>query len=148
MKVIVINGPNLNMLGSREKDVYGKNTLEDLQIYIKEEFKALEKEITIDFFQSNHEGYIIDKIHEANEKYDAVVINPGAFTHYSYAISDALKCIEKDVIEVHISNIHKREEFRQKSVTANACIGQISGLGFDSYILAIKYHIKKYKRAF
>ncbi|HSQ88681.1 type II 3-dehydroquinate dehydratase [Romboutsia sp.] len=143
MKIIVINGPNLNMLGKREKDIYGKNTLNDLEKYIKEKFKGLENTITIDFFQSNHEGYIIDKIHDAMKKYDAVVINPGAFTHYSYAIHDAIKAIDIDVVEVHISNIHQREEFRQKSVTASACIGQISGFGFDSYILGIKALINR-----
>ena len=91
----------------------------------------------IDFFQSNHEGDIIDKLHEANEKFDGVVINPGAFTHYSYAIHDAITSISIKVVEVHISNIHNREAFRQKSVTASACIGQISGFGFYSYILGV-----------
>lgn len=138
MKIIVINGPNLNMLGKREKGIYGKNTLNDLEKYIKEEFKELEKSITIDFFQSNHEGYIIDTIHDSIEKYDGIVINPGAFTHYSYAIHDAIKAVDIDVVEVHISNIHQREEFRKKSVTASACIGQISGFGFDSYIFGIR----------
>ncbi|RDY24811.1 type II 3-dehydroquinate dehydratase [Romboutsia maritimum] len=134
MKIIVINGPNLNMLGKREPKVYGNNTLEDLVSYIKKEFDG---RVEIEFFQSNHEGDIIDKLHEANENFDGVVINPGAFTHYSYAIHDAIKSINKQVVEVHISNIHDREEFRQKSVTAKACIGQISGFGFYSYILGV-----------
>lgn len=134
MKIIVINGPNLNMLGKREPKVYGNNTLEDLVSYIKKEFDG---RVEIEFFQSNHEGDIIDKLHEANENFDGVVINPGAFTHYSYAIHDAIKSINKKVVEVHISNIHDREEFRQKSVTAKACIGQISGFGFYSYILGV-----------
>ncbi|MDK2563205.1 type II 3-dehydroquinate dehydratase [Romboutsia sedimentorum] len=138
MNIIVINGPNLNMLGKREKSIYGKNTLSDLETYIKEEFKVSENDLCIDFFQSNHEGCIIDKIHDAMGIYDGIVINPGAFTHYSYAIHDAIKSIDIDVVEVHISNIHQREEFRQKSVTAKACIGQISGLGFDSYIFGIR----------
>lgn len=139
MKIIVINGPNLNMLGKREPDIYGNETLDDLTKYVKDEFKD---DVDIEFFQSNHEGYIIDKLHEANEKFDGVVINPGAFTHYSYAIHDAIKSISTKVVEVHISNIHQREEFRQKSVTAGACIGQISGFGFESYILGIKSLLK------
>ncbi len=134
MKILVINGPNLNMLGKRETNVYGKNTLEDLMSYME---KTFEEKVKFEFFQSNHEGYIIDKLHEANGVFDGIVINPGAFTHYSYAIADAIKSINVKVIEVHISNIHKREEFRHKSVTASGCIGQISGFGFYSYILGV-----------
>lgn len=134
MKIIVINGPNLNMLGKREPKVYGNNTLEDLENYIRNEFK---EKIDVEFFQSNYEGAIIDMLHRANDEFDGVVINPGAFTHYSYAIHDAIKSIKTKVVEVHISNVHQREEFRQKSVTAAACIGQISGLGFYGYILGI-----------
>ena len=134
MKIIVINGPNLNMLGKREPTVYGNNTLEDLENYIRNEFK---EKIDVEFFQSNYEGAIIDMLHKANDEFDGVVINPGAFTHYSYAIHDAIKSIKTKVVEVHISNVHQREDFRQKSVTAAACIGQISGLGFYGYILGI-----------
>ncbi|MDU2197516.1 MAG: type II 3-dehydroquinate dehydratase [Peptostreptococcaceae bacterium] len=134
MKIIVINGPNLDMLGKREPTVYGNNTLEDLENYIRNEFK---EKIDVEFFQSNYEGAIIDMLHRANDEFDGVVINPGAFTHYSYAIHDAIKSIKTKVVEVHISNVHQREEFRQKSVTAAACIGQISGLGFYGYILGI-----------
>lgn len=142
MKFLVINGPNLNMLGKREKEIYGERTIDDLKDYIKKECKIIDENIVVDFFQSNHEGDIIDKIHEANTLYDGIVINPGAFTHYSYAIYDAIMSVQLDVVEVHISNVHKREEFRQKSVTAKACIGQISGFGFDSYILGINALIK------
>ena len=134
MKIIVINGPNLDMLGKRKPTVYGNNTLEDLENYIRNEFK---EKIDVEFFQSNYEGAIIDMLHRANDEFDGVVINPGAFTHYSYAIHDAIKSIKTKVVEVHISNVHQREEFRQKSVTAAACIGQISGLGFYGYILGI-----------
>ena len=134
MKIIVINGPNLDMLGKREPTVYGNNTLEDLENYIRNEFK---EKIEVEFFHSNYEGAIIDMLHRANDEFDGVVINPGAFTHYSYAIHDAIKSIKTKVVEVHISNVHQREEFRQKSVTAAACIGQISGLGFYGYILGI-----------
>ena len=132
MKIIVINGPNLNLLGKREPTVYDNNTLEDLENYIKNEFK---EKIDVEFFQSNYEGAIIDMLHRANDEFDGVVINPGAFTHYSYAIHDAIRSIKTKVVEVHISNIHQREEFRQKSVTAASCIGQISGFGFYGYIL-------------
>ena len=135
MKILVINGPNLNMLGKRETNVYGDHTLEDLHCYIEESFKET---VDFEFFQSNHEGEIIDKLHEASDIFDGVVINPGAFSHYSYAIYDAIKSININCVEVHISNIHQRqEEFRKKSVTAGACIGQISGFGFYGYILAI-----------
>ena len=135
MKILVINGPNLNMLGKREPHIYGNATLEDLECFIKDTF---ENKIDIEFFQSNHEGYIIDKLHESNDIFDGVVINPGAFTHYSYAIYDAIKSININCVEVHISNIYNRqEEFRKKIVTAGACIGQISGFGFYGYILAI-----------
>lgn len=134
MKIIVINGPNLDMLGKREPTIYGNNTLEDLENYIRNEFK---EKVNVEFFQSNYEGAIIDMLHKANDEFDGVVINPGAFTHYSYAIHDAIKSIKTKVVEVHISNIHQREEFRQKSVTASACIGQISGFGFYGYVLGI-----------
>ena len=135
MKILVINGPNLNMLGNREPHIYGNTTLDDLINFVKDTFID---DFEIDFFQSNHEGEIIDKLHESNNIYDGVVINPGAFTHYSYAIYDAIKSININCVEVHISNIHQRQEdFRKKSVTAGACIGQISGFGFYGYILAI-----------
>ena len=135
MKILVINGPNLNMLGNREPHIYGNATLDDLINFVKDTFIY---SFEIDFFQSNHEGEIIDKLHESNNIYDGVVINPGALTHYSYSIYDAIKSININCVEVHISNIHSRqEEFRKKSVTAGACIGQISGFGFYGYILAI-----------
>ena len=143
MKILVINGPNLNMLGKREPHIYGNATLEDLENLIKDTFKD---KIYIEFFQSNHEGGIIDRLHESNDTFDGVVINPGAFTHYSYAIYDAIKSININCVEVHISNIHQRqEEFRKKSVTAGACIGQISGFGFYGYILAINAIVNSYK---
>lgn len=143
MKILVINGPNLNMLGKREPHIYGNATLKDLENLIKDTFKD---KIYIEFFQSNHEGDIIDRLHESNDTFDGVVINPGAFTHYSYAIYDAIKSININCVEVHISNIHQRqEEFRKKSVTAGACIGQISGFGFYGYILAINAIVNSYK---
>lgn len=138
MKILIINGPNLNMLGTRETNIYGNKTLDDLYQIIEKEF-----ECEFEFFQSNHEGEIIDKIHSAQGNFDGVVINPGAYTHYSYAISDAIKCVDLDFVEVHISNIHKREEFRSTSVTAKNCVGQISGLGFYGYILAVNYLLNR-----
>lgn len=136
MKILVINGPNLNMLGIREPGIYGASTLKDLENMIKN--RAGEMNIEVSFFQSNTEGEIINEIHAAYKKYDGIIINPGALTHYSYALHDAISSIDIPAIEVHISNIHKREEFRHKSVTAPACKGQICGLGFNGYILALE----------
>lgn len=138
MKIMVINGPNLNMLGVREKNIYGTKDFKDVCKYVEEEAKKRGHEVTL--FQSNIEGEIINCIQKAYyEKYDGIVINPGAFTHYSYAIHDAIKGIDEiPTVEVHLSNIHKREEFRHKSVTAPACIGQICGFGEFGYVMAIE----------
>ena len=137
MKIMVINGPNLNMLGMREPEVYGNRTYSDLENYIED--YCTQKGIEVTVLQSNSEGEIIDFIHHTSGNFDGIVINPGAYTHYSYAIHDALTSVSVPAIEVHISNIHKREEFRHKSVTAPACVGQIAGLGFHGYLLAIDY---------
>ncbi len=141
MKVLVMNGPNINMVGIREPDVYGKKDFNMLLTEIKKQADSLN--IEVEMFQSNSEGAIIDCIQNAHNKFDGIVINPGAYTHYSYAISDAIKAISVPVIEVHLSNIHAREQFRRTSVTAEGCIGQISGMGFDSYMLALKYFASK-----
>ena len=122
-KILVINGPNLNMLGVREPQVYGEKTYADLENYIEE--YCAQKGIEVTVLQSNGEGEIIDFIHHALGNSDGIVINPGAYTHYSYAICDALKSVEVPAVEVHLSNIHNREEFRRTSVTAPSCIGQI-----------------------
>lgn len=143
MKIMVINGPNLNMLGSREPDVYGEKSYADLEAYIEKYAEEAGVEAVV--LQSNGEGEIIDYIQYAMGASDAIIINPGAYTHYSYAIYDALKSVSLPAVEVHISNIHKREEFRHKSVTAPACIGQICGLGFRGYTLAIDYLIENVK---
>lgn len=135
-KVLVINGPNLNMLGVREPGVYGTVSLSTIIQGLNELAGALS--IELESFQSNHEGDIIDKIHEAFGTKDGIVINPGAFTHYSYAIRDALSTVQLPTVEVHISNIHKREEFRHHSVTAPVVIGQISGFGAQSYELGLR----------
>lgn len=134
-KVLFINGPNLNLLGTREKEIYGNETLEEIAVKVNNE--ALKCNIDIDFIQTNHEGEIIDQLQGARGKYDGIILNPGAFTHYSIAIRDAIKAIEIPVIEVHLSNIYAREEFRSKSVIAPVCMGQISGLGSRGYILAL-----------
>ena len=139
MKILVINGPNLNFLGIREKNIYGNQDYDYLIKMIEDH--AAEKGIEVECFQSNHEGAIIDKIQEAyfNET-DGIVINPGAYTHYSYAIHDALKSLEKPVkVEVHISDIQSREDFRKVSVTAPACDKQIYGKGLAGYIEAMDY---------
>lgn len=135
MKLLIINGPNLNMLGIREKGIYGKGTYSDLCDMLQK--KADEINVDIATVQSNIEGEIINFIHNAKGKCDGIIINPGAYTHYSIAIYDALLAVNIPTIEVHISNIHRREEFRHKSVTAAACVGQICGLGFDGYLLAM-----------
>lgn len=135
-KIMVINGVNLNMLGIREPDVYGHQSYDDLLNYIGK--YAKEKGIEVYFYQSNHEGDIVDCIQECYfKKIDGIIINPGAYTHYSYAIHDAIKGVNIPTIEVHISNLTTREDFRQNSVIKPACIAQIMGKGFDSYIEAI-----------
>ena len=136
MKILVVNGPNINFLGIREKNIYGQNTYKDLCDYVENEGKKLGVEVEV--VQSNSEGAIIDFLQAAyDKKVDGIVINPGAYTHYSIAIYDALKGVNIPTVEVHISNIHTREEFRRKSVTAPACIGQICGFGFYGYIMGI-----------
>lgn len=136
MKIKLINGPNLNLLGIREKNIYGNRDFNTIIAEVIEEGQKLGHEIIA--FQSNIEGEIINEIHSAYfDGFDGIIINPGAFTHYSIAIYDALKGVEIDTIEVHLSNIYKREEFRHKSVTAPACIGQISGFGEFGYKMAI-----------
>ena len=136
MRILVINGPNLNFLGIREKGIYGNQDYNYLLGLLEEKAKSLD--ITIETFQSNSEGEIIDRIQKAYfDEIDGIIINPGAFTHYSYAIRDALASITTPKIEVHISNVHQREEFRQLSVTAAVCNGQIVGLGLQGYLLAV-----------
>lgn len=135
-KYLIINGPNLNMLGIREPEIYGHDTYDDLCSFISD--FALLNNLEVSFFQSNEEGTIITKIQEAMNEFDGIVINPGAYAHYSYAIHDAIKAVPTPVFEVHISDISKRDEFRRRSVTAPACKGMISGLGFSGYTLALE----------
>ncbi|QBJ87624.1 3-dehydroquinate dehydratase [Chryseobacterium gleum] len=131
MKVLIINGPNLNLLGTREPEIYGNISMESYLENLRSEFRNHE----LKYYQSNIEGELINRLQE--DDFDAVVINPGAYTHYSYAIADCLKNIRKPKVEVHISNIYKREEFRQKSVTAANTDAVLSGFGMDGYRLAL-----------
>lgn len=134
-KILVINGPNLNLLGEREPAVYGNNSLEKINAKISDSAKSLGFET--DFFQSNSEGALIDRLHEARLDCAGVILNAGAYTHYSYAIRDAISAIKIPVIEVHLSNVDSREEFRKTSVIAPVCKGSISGFGEYSYLLAL-----------
>ena len=143
MKLLIINGPNLNLLGVREKSVYGTMSYTNVCEYIFAEAKKLNVELQI--VQSNTEGEIINFIHNAIGNFQGVIINPGAYTHYSYAIHDAIKAISIPTIEVHLSNIHAREEFRSKSVTAAACLGQISGFGHYGYVMGIMAQLNNQK---
>lgn len=136
MRVLVIHGPNLNLLGEREPEIYGKQTLAQ----IDESIAALARELEADVqcVQHNSEGAIVDELHAARSRYDAVVINPGAYTHYSYAIADAISAIGIPVVEAHLSNIAARDAFRRTSVIAPACKGSIAGFGAESYVLALR----------
>lgn len=135
-KILVLHGPNLNLLGTRETEVYGKQTLADIDANLTA--VAQEKGSALKIYQSNHEGDLIDSIHEAMTWADGILLNPGAFTHYSYAIRDAIVASGLPCIEVHISNIHGREAFRQKSVLSAVCVGAITGLGWRSYKLGLQ----------
>jgi 3-dehydroquinate dehydratase-2 len=135
MKIIIINGPNLNLLGKREKEVYGNEQFETFLSKLKNEFIGVD----IAYFQSNVEGELINMIHETGFSYDGIILNAGAYTHTSVAIRDAIAAVSTDVIEVHLSNIFARESFRHESLIAPKCIGSISGLGMESYRLALLY---------
>ena len=139
-KIVIINGPNLNLLGNREDSIYGKDSLDK----IKENCEKIAKKlnIVIDFFQSNSEGEIINKLHNIEDKYDGVIINPAAFTHTSIAILDSLRAINKPKIEIHLSNIYSREDYRKKSITSEGVDGLICGFGGNSYILGIEAIVK------
>lgn len=141
MNILVIHGPNLNLLGTRNPEIYGADTLDDINSALLE--KANAHKITITFFQSNHEGAIIDALHQARGKVDGIIINAGAFTHYSYAIRDAIESIQIPTVEVHLSNIYARESFRRYSVISEVCKGTIAGFGKISYLLAMESFVVK-----
>ena len=135
MKILILNGPNLNLLGTREPEKYGNQTLADVENFLRAEAEKLGVEV--DFYQSNVEGELVNKIQEAKGNFDGIVMNPAAYTHTSVAIRDALLAVQIPTIEVHISNIHTREEFRKVSLTAPACVGQLTGFGINSYKLGL-----------
>jgi len=139
MKIQIINGPNLNLLGKREPEIYGNNSFED---YL-EQLRSNNPDCELSYFQTNNEGAIIDKIHETGFSFDGIILNAGAYTHTSVAILDAIKAVKTPVIEVHMSNIHAREEFRHKSMIAQACKGSIIGFGLASYNLAIRFLLEE-----
>ena len=143
MKILVLNGPNINMLGIREPGIYGKNTFPDLLRLLEQ--TAKEENIIIEQFQSNHEGAIVDKIQSAYSKVDGIVINPAAYTHTSVAILDALKAVSIPAVEVHISNVDAREPFRQISYAGLACVHTIKGHGLEGYREAVLYLVEHYK---
>ena len=139
-KILVINGPNLNLLGEREPGVYGSDTYETLCEMIMD--RADELNVKCEIFQSNHDGAIIDRLHAARTGFDGVILNAGAYTHYSFAIRDAISAIKVPVVEVHISNVYAREEFRKNSVIAPVCKGSIAGFGLESYLMAMDFLVK------
>lgn len=134
MKIMIINGPNLNLLGKREPDIYGNRSFDEFLQMLRHDFTQTE----IDYYQSNVEGELIDKLQEVGFSYDGIVLNAGAYTHTSIALLDCIRSIATPVVEVHISNVHAREEFRHKSMISSACLGVIAGFGLNSYKLAIE----------
>ena len=148
MKILVLNGPNLKLLGKREPSIYGRVTLDDILASVVK--KGRELGVRVDVFQSNDEGALVTKIGDAMGKYDGMIINPAAYTHTSVALRDAIQAVKVPCVEVHLSNIHAREDFRHKSLTAGVCVGQISGFGGQSYLLgleAIVGHLKNSAKA-
>jgi 3-dehydroquinate dehydratase-2 len=144
MKILVIHGPNLNLLGKREPEIYGRTTLDEINSTLKKEAETLG--IEVEFFQSNSEGEIVTRIQEATGKFDGLVINPAAYTHTSVAIRDAIVSTDIPTVEVHISNVYKREEFRRKSFISGVVVGVISGFGVDSYLLGLRGLINYLKK--
>jgi 3-dehydroquinate dehydratase-2 len=145
VRVLVLNGPNLNLLGRRRPEIYGTLTLRDIEERLAQ--RAAQLGVEVACFQTNHEGELIDLVQREGERSDAIIINPGAFTHYSYAIRDALEAVGRPVVEVHLSNIHAREPFRRRSVVAEVALGQVSGLGWRGYLLALEALVEMLREA-
>ena len=139
LKVLILNGPNLNLLGKREPEIYGEDTFEDFFLLLRGQF--VDHDIELEYFQSNHEGELLDKLHETGFSYDGIVLNAGAYTHTSVALADAVAGITTPVIEVHISNVHRREAFRHRSYLSPVCEGVIVGFGLRGYELAVQYFV-------
>ena len=139
MKILILNGPNLNLLGTREPEIYGKEGFDSYLKTLREQFSSIQ----IDYFQSNVEGELINKLHEVGFSYTGIIFNAGAYTHTSIALQDAIRAVTSPVIEVHISNVHAREEFRHRSMISCACLGVIAGFGMDSYRLAVEALLNK-----
>lgn len=142
-KILVLHGPNLNLLGQREPEIYGSITLDDINRKMTARGEAAG--VRLDFLQSNHEGVLVDAIQGAQQKYAFIILNAAAFTHYSIALRDAIAAVDVPVVEVHLSNIHRREEFRRRSVIAPVVMGQIAGFGADSYLAALEIVIRRLK---
>lgn len=143
-RIQIINGPNINLLGKREPSIYGSRTFEDYLTDLRMQYPELQ----LDYYQSNTEGFLIDKIHETGFSYDGIILNAGAYTHTSIALQDAIRAVTAPVIEVHISNVHAREEFRHRSMISCACLGVICGFGLDSYRLGIEALLQHKKNNF
>lgn len=146
-KILVLHGPNLNLLGKREPEIYGRTTLEDINAMLKE--RAAARGASLDAMQTNHEGALVDEVQKAQGVYDCILLNAGAYTHYSIALRDAIAAVSVPVVEVHLSNIHKREPFRHQSVIAPVVVGQVAGFGAGSYLAALEaalYHLREAAR--
>jgi 3-dehydroquinate dehydratase-2 len=145
MKILILHGPNLNLFGTREPQIYGTTTLEDINTRLRE--LASKEKVELRFVQSNHEGALIDEMHKArSDGFDGVLLNPGALTHYSYALRDAIAAIGLPTVEVHVSNVYRREEFRHRSVLAPVCLGHIVGFGWRSYTLGLEGLIEQIRK--
>ena len=139
LKILILNGPNLNLLGRREPEIYGEDTFEDFLLHLKGKF--VDADVELEYFQSNHEGELLDKLHDVGFSYDGIVLNAGALTHTSIALADAVSAIKTPVVEVHISNVHKREAFRHHSYISAVAEGVIVGFGLRGYELAVEYFV-------
>ena len=139
LKILILNGPNLNLLGKREPEIYGEDTFDDFMLHLRGKF--VDSDVALEYFQSNHEGEILDKLHEVGYDYDGIILNAGAYTHTSVAIADAISGIKTPVVEVHISNVHRREAFRHHSYVSPVAEGVIIGFGLRGYELAVEYFI-------